>query len=75
MHAQSILKLCVEKGLYKVPSLNETLYLHYGNFERIENLDAYTEVRVLWLESNRITKIENLDSQVRGEACGPAVLC
>ena len=64
MTPAKILELCIEKALYKVPELNETLYLHYSSFDKIENLAAYTEVRVLWLESNRIAKIENLDAQV-----------
>ena len=65
MTPDKILAMCVEKALYKVPELNELLYLHYAGFEKIENLEAYTQVQVLWLESNRITKIENLEAQVR----------
>lgn len=45
-------RICREKGGYGTPSLNEKLYLHFRNLTRIENLDEYTGVRCLWLESN-----------------------
>ena len=54
-------ELCEENGQYATPSLNDTLYLHYKGFQRIENLELYSNIKSIWLECNGITKIENLE--------------
>ena len=55
-------ELCETNGQFANPALNDTLYLHYKGFTRIENLDAYKNIKSLWLESNGISKIEGLEN-------------
>lgn len=56
-------KLCREQDLYSTPYLNDRLYLHYKGYKRIQNLDEYTGLKVIWLEGNGFVKIEGLDNQ------------
>lgn len=50
------------KLYYTTQSLNDILYLHYKGFVKIENLENFTGLKVLYLEGNCIEKIENLDN-------------
>lgn len=51
---------CIEHDGYETPALNDKLYLHFHGFRKIENLEAYTGVKALWLDSNGIGKIEGI---------------
>lgn len=55
--------LCKKNDLYMSPSLNEVLYLHFQGFDEIANLEDYTQLKCLWLDSNCITTIQGLDNQ------------
>lgn len=56
-------KLCKQDKLYTTPSINDKLYLHYKGFSKIENLDEYTGLKVIWLEGNGLGKICGLEHQ------------
>ena len=51
---------CRDNDLYMTPHLNTVLYLHHKGFKKIENLEAYTGLKTIWLENNSIKVIENL---------------
>lgn len=44
--------ICRKHDLYSTPELNDKIYLHYKGFKKIENLDAYTGLKVIYLEGN-----------------------
>ena len=54
--------LCVYNGGYEYPHLNSNLYLHFQGFHKIQNLDCFINLKVLYLENNCIDKIENLQN-------------
>jgi len=63
MLAKDVKRICIDQKGYGTPSLNEKLFLHHKGFLEIgECLREYTEVRVLWLHRNCISKIENLEN-------------
>jgi len=60
-----IKELCQFNGQFETPYLNDTLYLHFKGFKKIECLEKYTHLKSIWLESNGLCKIEGLDHQKR----------
>jgi len=61
MTPEVLVKSCMENRGYETPELNEVLILHYKGFRKIEGLEAYWNVRSLFLECNGIRKLENLE--------------
>jgi hypothetical protein len=62
VQADEIKLSCLENNGYESPELNDKLYLHFRGFKKIENLDAYTGCKAIWLDSNGFDKIENLEA-------------
>jgi len=62
MTQEVISKIQKDKGFYRSPALNETLYLHYKGFERISGLDEFVNARCIWLEGNCFSEIEGLEA-------------
>ena len=54
-------KLCKYNGSYETPELNVNLYLHFQGFRKIQNLESFYKLQVLYLENNSISKIEGLE--------------
>ncbi|KXZ54087.1 hypothetical protein GPECTOR_5g192 [Gonium pectorale] len=62
---ESLRKLCRDLKLYSsCPELNDVLHLQCKGITKLENLDAYTGLKTLYLEQNAIADIENLDKLV-----------
>lgn len=63
MTKDALKKVCKELKLYGTPHINDKIYLHYKGWRKIENLDEYTGLKVIWLEGNGFDKIEGLENQ------------
>ena len=57
-------KLCYYNGGYDSAKLNVNLYLHFQGFRKIQNLENFINLQVLYLENNSISKIEGLDKLI-----------
>jgi len=57
-------KLCYYNGGYDSAKLNVNLYLHFQGFRKIQNLENFINLQVLYLENNIISKIEGLDKLI-----------
>ena len=64
MTAECLKDICRKDALYSTPHLNDRLFLHCKGFRKIQNLEPYTGLTSLWLESNAIEQIEGLDTLV-----------
>jgi len=54
-----------KQDLYVTPELNDKLYLHYKGFREIKALEAYTGLKVVWLEGNGIAEISGLEHNTK----------
>jgi len=63
MNKKDIRNACIEQGGFETAALNDTLYLHYKGYTKIENLDEYVGLKDLWLDSNGLQEIGNLNHQ------------
>jgi dynein assembly factor 1 len=55
-----VCKLNVFNGGYSNPLYNKSLILHYLGIRTIQNLEAFKNITVIYLENNCITKIQGL---------------
>ncbi|CAJ1033657.1 putative Leucine rich repeat [Leishmania shawi] len=58
-----IVASCKANGGYAAPHLNDQLFLHCRGFTAIQNLEPYTDLKVLWLEQNALSELSGLTSQ------------
>merc|ERR1719424_370327 len=65
MTKEALKAICKDTKLYGTPSINDKLYCHYKGYRKIENLDEYTNLKVIWLEGNGFSKIEGLEAQTK----------
>ncbi|KAK7199677.1 Outer row dynein-assembly protein 7 [Novymonas esmeraldas] len=63
MTKELIVASCKANGGYAAPRLNDQLFLHCHGFSTIENLEPYTEAKVLWLEQNALSALSGLEGQ------------
>lgn len=61
MTEAEIIRCCVENGGFETPELNDTLYLHYKGYGRIQNLERYTACKAIYLESNGLDALAGLE--------------
>ena len=58
---QSALRaICAEHKLYRTPALNDALYCNHKGFAHLDNLEAYCNLKALYLEGNVLRSLEGL---------------
>ena len=65
---EGVLKKLLEsdsRTYYRTKELNDKLFLHYGGYIRMENLEPFTGLKVLYAECNSFETIEGLDACVQ----------
>lgn len=60
MDKELLRKIARTNGGYATPNLNDKLYLHSQNFQAISGLEEFTELKVIWLQSNALTSAKGL---------------
>ena len=63
MTLQRLKQVCLKNDLYRTPSVNDKLYLHYEGFGEIngEALGEYSGLKCLWLQGNGLSKMEGME--------------
>ncbi|RHY77105.1 hypothetical protein DYB30_014191, partial [Aphanomyces astaci] len=64
MDRETLVQLCVDNDGYETPDLNDNLFAHFKGFQKIEGLEPFFNLKALWLESNGLSVIENIDCLV-----------
>ncbi len=72
MSKEEIKRVALKHGGYATPSLNDQLYLHYKGYQRIENLEEYTNLKALWLDSNGLQTIDGSTTSTSTSTCCPS---
>jgi len=50
---------------YRTEELNDKLYLHFGGFRKLENLEKFTGVKALYAESNALESMVGIEAMIK----------
>ena len=67
MSKSELQKVALEHDGYATPYLNDTLYLHFKGYRRIENLEEYTGLK-------KRTRLTCIDERTWPDVCAPAMI-
>lgn len=62
MTKQVLLDICKQHKLYRSAELNDKLYCNFKGFTRIENLEEYSNLKAIFLESNALESLDGLQN-------------